>query len=87
MKDLKNFRELKKKHPDAIILFRKRYDVYECYNEDSLVVDKVCGVTRTTIKDEDGNKAYYASFPYTHLDTFLPRLIRAGHRVAICEEK
>lgn len=77
----KQFEELKSKHPDAILLFRCG-DFYEAMNEDAKPVADTLGITLTVRKD--GMKI--AGFPYHALDTYLPKLIRAGHRVAICDE-
>lgn len=77
----KQFEELKSKHPDAILLFRCG-DFYEAMNEDAKPVADTLGITLTVRKD--GMKI--AGFPYHVLDTYLPKLIRAGHRVAICDE-
>ena len=77
----KQFEELKSKHPDAILLFRCG-DFYEAMNEDAKPVADTLGITLTVRKD--GMKI--AGFPYHALDTYLPKLIRAGHRVAISDE-
>ena len=77
----KQFEELKSKHPDAILLFRCG-DFYEAMNEDAKPVADTLGITLTVRKD--GMKI--AGFPYHALDTYLPKLIRSGHRVAICDE-
>ena len=77
----KQFTELKSKHPDATLLFRCG-DFYETYEEDAETVAKVLGITLT--KSTDGTRL--AGFPYHALDTYLPRLIRAGKRVAICDQ-
>lgn len=76
----KQFEELKSKHPDAILLFRCG-DFYEAISEDAKPVADTLGITLTVRKD--GMKI--AGFPYHALDTYLPKLIRAGHRVAICD--
>lgn len=76
----KQFEKLKSKHPDAILLFRCG-DFYEAMNEDAKPVADTLGITLTVRKD--GMKI--AGFPYHALDTYLPKLIRAGHRVAICD--
>ena len=76
----KQFEELKSKHPDAILLFRCG-DFYEAMSEDAKPVADTLGITLTVRKD--GMKI--AGFPYHALDTYLPKLIRAGHRVAICD--
>jgi DNA mismatch repair protein MutS len=80
------FRDLKKKHPDAVMLFRCG-DFYETYQEDAVTAAQVLGITLT----HRNNKGAVASvemagFPYHALDTYLPRLIRAGYRVAICDQ-
>ncbi|MBR1917774.1 MAG: DNA mismatch repair protein MutS [Bacteroidaceae bacterium] len=80
------FRDLKKKHPDALMLFRCG-DFYETYCEDAVTAAQVLGITLT----HRNNKGAVASvemagFPYHALDTYLPRLIRAGYRVAICDQ-
>jgi hypothetical protein len=74
---LEQFAELKTKHPDTILLFRCG-DFYEAYEQDAVVVAEVCGVTLTS-------NGRLAGFPHHALDTYLPKLIRAGHRVAICD--
>lgn len=77
------FNELKAKHPDAVILFRVG-DFYELYFEDAKKVSKVLGITLTKRSGEDGY--YLTGFPHHALDTYLPKLIRAGLRVAICDD-
>lgn len=76
----KQFKEMKTKHPDCILLFRVN-DFYECLDEDAEKASKTLKLTLTTTK---GYKL--AGFPHHALDTYLPKLIRAGHRVAICEQ-
>ena len=77
----KQFCDLKSKHPDALLLFRSG-DVYRCYEEDAI---KAAEILRLTDIVED-DKITIASFPYHALDSYLPRLIRAGHRIAICDQ-
>ena len=77
----KQFVELKKNHPDALLLFRSG-DVYKCYEEDAIKAAEV--LCLTDIVEED--KITIASFPHHSLDTYLPRLIRHGIRVAICDQ-
>ena len=77
----KQFCDLKKKHPDALLLFRCG-DSYKCYEEDAIKAAEILRLT--DIVEED--KITVASFPYHALDTYLPRLIRAGHRIAICDQ-
>lgn len=77
--------EMKKKHPDAILLFRVG-DFYETFSEDAIAASKILGITLT--RRANGKAAYVelAGFPHHALDTYLPRLVRAGRRVAICEQ-
>lgn len=80
------FHDLKKKHPDAIMLFRCG-DFYETYCDDAVTAAQVLGITLTHRKNKNGTAANeMAGFPYHALDTYLPRLIRAGYRVAICDQ-
>ena len=85
---VKQFIDLKKKHPDALLLFRCG-DFYETYKEDAEKASKILGITLTRsskTKDEKGKPLAMAGFPYHALDTYLPKLIRAGERVAICDQ-
>ncbi len=82
-KMVKMFNELKAKHPDAVILFRCG-DFYESYFDDAKKVSEVLGITLTKRSGEDGY--YLTGFPHHALDTYLPKLIRAGLRVAICDD-
>ena len=85
---LKQFLDLKKKHPDALLLFRCG-DFYETYMQDAEKSSKILGITLTKsskTKDPDGKPLAMAGFPYHALDTYLPKLIRAGQRVAICDQ-
>lgn len=78
----KQFCDLKSKHPDALLLFRSG-DVYKCYEEDAIKAAEI--LVLTDIKDTDDNITV-ACFPHHALDTYLPKLIRAGIRVAICDQ-
>lgn len=79
---MRQFHDLKRKHPDAVLLFRCG-DFYEVYGDDAKVCAKVLGIT-LTFRDL-GEHIDMAGFPYHALDTYLPKIIRAGHRVAICD--
>lgn len=86
---MKQFNELKAKHPEAILLFRIG-DFYEAYDEDATKIGEILGITVTRKfnskdKGSDGHTLKLAGFPYHALDTYLPKLIRAGVRVAICD--
>lgn len=85
---LKQFYDLKGKHPDAVLLFRCG-DFYETYCQDAEKASKILGITLTKssrTKDADGKPLAMAGFPYHSLDTYLPKLIRAGERIAICDQ-
>ncbi len=85
---MKQFFDLKAKHPDAVLLFRCG-DFYETYCEDALVAAQILGITltrRNNGKSETASGAEMAGFPHHALDTYLPKLIRAGKRVAICDQ-
>ena len=85
---LKQFYDLKGKHPDAILLFRCG-DFYETYCNDAEKASKILGITLTRssrTKDIEGKPLSMAGFPYHALDNYLPKLIRAGERVAICDQ-
>ena len=79
---ISQYEELKRKHPEAILLFRCG-DFYECYDEDAVKAAEVLGIT-LTVRNSTGRKM--AGFPYHAHDTYLPKLIRAGLRVAICDQ-
>lgn len=85
---VQQYLDLKKKHPDAILLFRCG-DFYETYKDDAVKASKILGITLTKNngrKDDEGKPLAMAGFPYHALDTYLPKLIRAGERVAICDQ-
>jgi hypothetical protein len=81
---IKQFKELKEKHPDALLLFRTG-DFYETYEEDAVKAAEILGITLTYTNRNVKPKLRMAGFPYHALDTYLPKLIRAGQRVAICD--
>ena len=82
---LKQWERLKEKHPDAILLFRKE-DSYEAYKEDAGKAGKILGMEAKKTETADGRDMETLAFPSKDLDVFLPKLIRAGCRVAICEQ-
>lgn len=85
---IKQYNDLKQKHPDALLLFRCG-DFYETYKEDAIKASNILGITLTKHSkrmDEEGKPLKMAGFPYHALDTYLPKLIRAGERVAICDQ-
>lgn len=85
---MKQFYDLKAKHPDALMLFRCG-DFYETYCEDAVAASEILGITLTKRSGGAGKKedaTQMAGFPHHALDTYLPKLIRAGRRVAICDQ-
>lgn len=82
---MKQFLELKGKHPDALMLFRCG-DFYETYSDDAVVAADILGITLTRRANGKGKTIEMAGFPHHALDTYLPKLIRAGRRVAICDQ-
>ncbi|MBP3823891.1 MAG: DNA mismatch repair protein MutS [Bacteroidaceae bacterium] len=84
---MKQFFDLKAKHPDAILLFRCG-DFYETYSTDAVEAADILGITLTKRNNggKEGEPIAMAGFPYHALDTYLPKLVRAGRRVAICDQ-
>ena len=85
---MKQFYDLKSKHPDAVLLFRCG-DFYETYCDDAVIAAQVLGITltrRNNGKSATATQTEMAGFPHHALDTYLPRLVRAGYRVAICDQ-
>lgn len=80
----KAFEQMKSKHPDAVLLFRMG-DFYGSFGEDAKVLSEVLGITLTRTSAKDIT-AQQAAFPAASLDTYLPKIVRAGKRVAICDE-
>ena len=82
---LKTWNDLKKKNPDAVLLFRSG-DFYECYQEDAEEVARICGITLCKSKGLGDTEFYrMAGFPYHALDIYLPKLVRAGKRAAVLD--
>ena len=82
---MKQFVEMKSKHPDAILLFRVG-DFYETYLEDAVTASEILGITLTRRSNGAAAATEMAGFPHHALDTYLPKLVRAGKRVAICDQ-
>src|SRR4051812_5364304 len=82
---MKQYNAIKSKYPDALLLFRVG-DFYETFNEDAVKTANILGIVLT--KRANGSAAFMdlAGFPYHALDTYLPKLVRAGQRVAICDQ-
>lgn len=82
---MKQFLDLKAKHPDAVMLFRCG-DFYETYSTDAVIAAEILGITLTKRANGKGKTVEMAGFPHHALDTYLPKLVRAGKRVAICDQ-
>lgn len=78
------YKQAKTDHPDAVILMRCG-DFYETYDDDAVTCSKELGITQTKIYHPDWTSFRIAGFPYHALDTYLPRLIRAGYKVCITD--
>ena len=83
---MRQYAEMKAKHTDAVLLFRNG-DFYEAYGDDAVAVSEILGLTLTRIDEffHYEKPAYMTGFPFHALDSYLPRLVRAGKRVAICD--
>jgi len=82
---MKQYFEIKEKHPDAILLFRVG-DFYETFSDDAIVASEILGITLTKRANGSAQFVELAGFPHHALDTYLPKLVRAGKRVAICDQ-
>lgn len=82
---MRQYQQVKAKHPDTILLFRMG-DFYETFEEDAKIAASVLGITLTKRGNGAAGEVPLAGFPYHALDAYLPKLLRAGHRVAICEQ-
>ncbi|MCH5327837.1 MAG: DNA mismatch repair protein MutS [Coprobacter sp.] len=82
---MKQYIEMKAKHPDAILLFRVG-DFYETFSDDAITTSEILGITLTRRANGVAQSVELAGFPHHALDTYLPKLVRAGKRVAICEQ-
>lgn len=82
---MKQYNAIKRKHPDAILLFRVG-DFYETFSEDAIRASEILGITLTRRANGAASFVELAGFPHHALDTYLPKLVRAGQRVAICEQ-
>ena len=82
---MKQYVEMKGKHPDAILLFRVG-DFYETFSDDAIITSEILGITLTRRANGVSQYVELAGFPHHALDSYLPKLVRAGKRVAICEQ-
>jgi len=82
---MKQYHQIKSKYPDAILLFRVG-DFYETFGKDAIVISKVLGIVLTKRHNGAANEIELAGFPHHSIDSYLPKIVRAGHRVAICDQ-
>jgi DNA mismatch repair protein MutS len=82
---MKQYNQIKAKHPQALLLFRVG-DFYETFGEDAIIASKILGIVLTQRKNGAAGAVELAGFPHHSLDTYLPKLVRAGQRVAICDQ-
>ena len=82
---MRQFNSIKEQYPDAILLFRCG-DFYETYAHDAVVASEILGITLTKRSSKQADAIEMAGFPHHALDTYLPKLVRAGMRVAICDQ-
>ena len=81
---MKQYNQIKARHPQALLLFRVG-DFYETFGEDAITASKILGIVLTN-RNNGGSKLELAGFPHHSLDTYLPKLVRSGQRVAICDQ-
>ncbi len=82
---MRQYHQIKKKNPEAILLFRMG-DFFETFEDDAIITARVCGITLTKRNNGDAGETPLAGFPHHQLDAYLPKLVRAGYRVAVCEQ-
>lgn len=82
---MKQYHQIKSKHPDALLLFRVG-DFYETFGEDAIRASKILGIVLTKRHNGSANEIELAGFPHHSIETYLPKLVRAGNRVAICDQ-
>jgi DNA mismatch repair protein MutS len=82
---MKQYNQIKAKHPQALLMFRVG-DFYELFGEDAIVASKILGIVLTSRKNGSAGAVELAGFPHHSVDTYLPKLVRAGQRVAICDQ-
>jgi len=82
---MRQYGQIKTRYPDTILLFRLG-DFYETFGDDAVLTARACGITLTKRNNGSAGEIPLAGFPYHQLDSYLPKLVRAGHRVAVCEQ-
>lgn len=81
----RQYNQIKSKYPDSVLLFRLG-DFFETFNEDAIITSKICGITLTKRNNGAAGEVPLAGFPWHQLDNYLPKLVRAGYRVAVCDQ-
>ncbi|TAE30752.1 MAG: DNA mismatch repair protein MutS [Candidatus Kapaibacterium sp.] len=82
---MRQYSQIKKRYPDTVLLFRLG-DFFETFEDDAVLTAKVCGITLTKRNNGGADETPLAGFPHHQLDNYLPKLVRAGYRVAVCEQ-
>ncbi len=82
---MRQYYQIKQKYPDTILLFRMG-DFFETFDDDAITTSKVCGITLTKRNNGAAGESPLAGFPHHQLDNYLPKIVRAGYRVAVCEQ-
>ncbi|MCU0424463.1 MAG: DNA mismatch repair protein MutS [Candidatus Kapabacteria bacterium] len=82
---MRQYSQIKKKYPDTVLLFRLG-DFFETFEDDAIITAKACGITLTKRNNGGADETPLAGFPHHQLDNYLPKLVRAGYRVAVCEQ-
>lgn len=82
---MRQYRQIKEKHPDTILLFRMG-DFFETFEEDAVITSRICSIVLTKRSSGAAGETPLAGFPHHQLDNYLPKLVRAGYRVAVCEQ-
>ena len=82
---MQQHRSIKQKYPDAILLFRVG-DFYETFGQDAILASRILGITLTKRNNGAAAESELAGFPHHSLDTYLHKLVKAGHRVAVCDQ-
>lgn len=82
---MKQYNQIKSKYPDSLLLFRMG-DFFETFDDDAVTTSKICGIVLTKRNNGAGGETPLAGFPHHQLDSYLPKLVKAGYRVAVCEQ-
>ncbi|MFN5876580.1 MAG: DNA mismatch repair protein MutS, partial [Ignavibacteria bacterium] len=82
---MRQYNQIKERHPDTVLLFRLG-DFYETFGDDAVIAARSCGITLTKRNNGSAGEMPLAGFPHHQLDNYLPKLVAAGYRVAVCEQ-